>query len=319
MKRILHLTKFLPSFAGGIERATAGVAEAGRAAGAEVTIVGAGSVKGGPTPKHWLALPIAFRVGPVPIVPGYFRLGRLFDESDLIHVHLPNPVAEIALLSYLLKRALFPRGRAKRTSLVPIWHAPMVRWPRLGVLWSMTVHRLLYGASRAVMVASPQLAILGKKIHPSTDFHVLPFGIPSAEKVPQYTNLLREDSFHVVAVGRLVAYKGFNRLLEALSRLGGNWRLTIVGNGPQGTGSSLWPKSWALPRASSGARTPTMPKRIGSSPAVSSSCFRPKRTPNASGWWWEKPSLMADPWSRRICRRAWPFSPERVTAAPRFL
>ncbi len=228
MKRILHLTKFLPSFAGGIERATSGLADAGTSTGAVVTIVGAQMVPADSLPKDWLALPIAFRVGPVPVVLGYFRLARLFDQSDLIHVHLPNPVAEVALLAYLLRRC----GKQK-AQIVPVWHAPMARWPRIGALWSKTIHRLLYRFSHTVLVASPQLARMGKKIHATTAFHVLPFVIPSTEKAPKFSNLLDTDSFHVAAVGRLVPYKGFNRLLEALSRLEGNWRLTLVGSGPQ--------------------------------------------------------------------------------------
>jgi glycosyltransferase involved in cell wall biosynthesis len=226
--RIVHLTKYLPSFAGGIERATAGLAEAGGASGAEVTIVGAAHGELSKVPRGWLALPILFHAGPAPVVPGYFGLAKLLDESDVVHLHLPNPVAELAVLSYLVRR---PRNCRPR--LIPVWHAPIVRWPRLGALWSALVHRVLFRASQAVLVASPQLAELGKKAHPGVDFQVLPFGVPAAQREPEFTSLAQSDLFHIVAVGRLVRYKGFDRLLEALSKLSGGWRLTLVGDGPQ--------------------------------------------------------------------------------------
>lgn len=228
MMRILHLTKYLPSFNGGIERATQTMADAGRAAGSAVTIIGAGDPRAAEGHPDWVALPIAFHVGPVPVVPDYFRLAKHLDQCDLVHIHLPNPVAELALLWYVKTTS-----RPVPLEIVPIWHAPIIRWPRLGRIWNLTIQRWLFRASRLVLVASPQLAQMGSASCPRTPFREIPFGIPSSLEEPKFSELLNADPFHIVTIGRLVGYKGFDRLIEALARLPGSWRLTIVGAGPE--------------------------------------------------------------------------------------
>ena len=68
--RIIHLTKYMPEFPGGIERATHTMATAGKAAGARVTVIGAT-----PRPEERIvtgeavdtvALPIALKIATAP-------------------------------------------------------------------------------------------------------------------------------------------------------------------------------------------------------------------------------------------------------------
>lgn len=232
--RILHLTKYMPEFPGGIERATHTMAVAGRNLGARVKIIGAT-----PRPEERIvsgemvdtqALPIVLKIGPVPFVPGFFGLARQLDEADIVHIHLPNPTAELALLWYLRKR--------RTARIVPIVHAPIVRWPSFARLWMRWIHGALLKRSHAVIFQSPQLAdYLGgyrKAIHPRP-VHVLPYGVPVPPRFVSPADQPRaEGPIRLLSIGRLVAYKGFDLLLEAMSQVKQDWTLTIAGQGPEG-------------------------------------------------------------------------------------
>ncbi len=233
--RILHLTKYMPEFPGGIERATHSMAIAGKAYGATVKIVGAM-----PRPEErvvagesvdCLALPIAAKFGSVPFVPGFFQLKRHLDEADIIHIHLPNPTAELALLWYLRNRP------AKGPRVIPIVHAPMVRWRHLARLWERIVHQRLLRNSDAVIFPSPQLAeyMVGYRqaIEPKP-IYILPFGIPAPDHHEQDLSQPRMGGpVRLLAIGRLVPYKGFDILIEAVAQLKHAWTLTIAGQGPE--------------------------------------------------------------------------------------
>lgn len=233
--RIIHLTKYMPEFPGGIERATHTMAVAGQAAGARVTIIGAT-----PRPEErivtgesvdTIALPIAFKIANVPIVPGFFKIGALLDEADLVHIHLPNPSAELALLWYLARR---PHQRPK---IVPVVHAPMMRFPHLAEVWERLFHRNLLRHSDGVIFPSPQLAeylrsyqrAIGRK-----PVHILPFGIPAPPKLtPDPYSPRHGGPVRLLAIGRLVPYKGFDTLIRAVSHIRQEWALTIAGQGPE--------------------------------------------------------------------------------------
>ncbi len=235
MLRILHLTKYMPEFPGGIERATHTMALAGKACGAKVKIIGAT-----PRPEERivtgetvdsLALPIVAKLGSVPVVPGFFHLKPYLDEADIVHIHLPNPTAELALLWYLRNRP------ANGPRIIPVVHAPMVRWRRFAMLWERWVHFNLLRKSDAVIFPSPQLAefLEGYRhaIAPKP-VHILPFGIPAPGNHGQDTARPRSNGpIRLLAIGRLVPYKGFDVLLEAVSQIKLDWALTIAGQGPE--------------------------------------------------------------------------------------
>jgi glycosyltransferase involved in cell wall biosynthesis len=62
---------------------------------------------------------------------------------------------------------------------------------------------------------------------------VIPYGVPLSQSEASAT-VERSDPPRILFVGRLVARKGVDRLLDALARLGDReWRLEIVGFGPE--------------------------------------------------------------------------------------
>jgi glycosyltransferase involved in cell wall biosynthesis len=233
--RVLHLTKYMPEFPGGIERATHAMALAGKACGAKVKIIGATPrpeeriVSGDPVDT--LALPIAAKIGSVPIVPGFFQLRSHLDEADVVHIHLPNPAAELGLLWYLRNR------RTGGPRIIPVVHAPMVRWVRFARLWERWIHWNLLKRSDGVIFPSPQLADIMEGYRKAIDpkpVHIVPFGVKAPDRVVHPTLASRLGGpIRLLAIGRLVPYKGFDVLIRAVSQIQLEWTLTIAGQGPE--------------------------------------------------------------------------------------
>ena len=165
-------------------------------------------------------------------------LGRLFSmsiapaypiwtkklDADLIHVHLPNPLAELSAM------------RVDRS--IPIlahFHSDIVRQKGL-----LKVYRPLleafYRRAKCIILPSPHHAGVSPFVSPHRDkCRVVPFGIdlfrfdldPQQEKKAQQ---LRDGPPAVLCVGRLVAYKGIEFLIRAIANV--NARSWIVGTGP---------------------------------------------------------------------------------------
>ncbi|HXJ36083.1 MAG TPA: glycosyltransferase [Candidatus Eisenbacteria bacterium] len=145
--------------------------------------------------------------------------------ADVIHLHTPNPIAELAVLRHV---------RRRRTKLVLTWHSDIVRQRWLGRLHQPLSRRLLARAD-AICVATPQHVTTSALLPDyAAKCHVCPFGVD--------LDAMRADAADVNAVrrrygtrpivlgvGRLVYYKGFDVLLEAVAGLDAT--LLIVGDG----------------------------------------------------------------------------------------
>lgn len=145
-------------------------------------------------------------------------------NADLVHVHWPNPAAVLALIR-----------SGYRGPLVVTYHSDTVRHKLLGALFEPVLHRFLE-RSAAILVTSPDYmrssSILSR--HRSR-CHIVPLGIrieeferPDADRVTRLRQ--RFGQRILLAVGRLVYYKGFSHLIEAMVDVDG--RLLIVGDGP---------------------------------------------------------------------------------------
>lgn len=145
-------------------------------------------------------------------------------EADIVHLHLPNPMAVLAYL------ASGHRGR-----LVVTYHSDTVRQKLLGAMFEGFLHRAL-GRSSAIIATSPDYRGSSPVLRRYTDrCHVIPYGIGveqfercDADKVREIR--ARYGDRLIISVGRLVYYKGFEHLIEAMSKVQG--KLLIVGDGP---------------------------------------------------------------------------------------
>ncbi len=145
-------------------------------------------------------------------------------SADIVHLHTPNPGAAFALLSSL-----------RSSKLVITHHSDTLGRPLLRKIVSPFIDEAMKRASR-IIVTSTNYRHTSEELAPYRDkCVVIPLGIDP-------TRFLRIDPVAiaqithtygpriVLAVGRLVAYKGFEHLIQSMRTIDAT--LLLIGNGP---------------------------------------------------------------------------------------
>jgi glycosyltransferase involved in cell wall biosynthesis len=157
------------------------------------------------------------------IAPSYLWWARRFNP-DLIHVHLPNPLAE---LSALLADRDIP--------VVAQFHSDVVRQRNLLKVYGPFLDAF-YRRAQCIVVPTPRHIDISRFVSKYREkCRVVPFGVPVAhfdldETGRRRVDKLRDGLPSVLCVGRLVSYKGVEFLLRALENI--KARLWIIGTGP---------------------------------------------------------------------------------------
>ncbi|HYW11111.1 MAG TPA: glycosyltransferase, partial [Longimicrobium sp.] len=224
--RVLHVGKFYPPHHGGME---SHVETLCRELAADVDVEVLVSADGRKTVREMVdGVPVT-RIGTVATLasasvnPGMARAIRR-SGAEVVHFHHPNPTA---VLSYL--------ASGRRGPLVVTYHSDIIRQRVLGALFEPVLHRFLRGAD-AILASSPDYARTSPVLRAHGDrVRIVPFGIRAeafatadAEAVARVRE--RYGPRVVLAVGRLVYYKGFDYLIRAMQAVDG--RLVILGDGP---------------------------------------------------------------------------------------
>jgi glycosyltransferase involved in cell wall biosynthesis len=160
----------------------------------------------------------------VPIAPT-FPVSLRHMNADVVHIHMPNPLGELS--------ALLDRARP----LVCSYHADIVRQARLTRVYRPLV-QACFDRANVVIVGSRRLAetspFLGSHASRAT---VLPYFIDSEHFSPSRVNAQERQQVRarypgpiVLAVARLVYYKGLDILIQAARSLVAS--IVIVGEGP---------------------------------------------------------------------------------------
>jgi rhamnosyl/mannosyltransferase len=218
MKRVLHIGKFYPPVAGGMERVVETVC--GASAGLVESCVIAMNTSRETVEEtrdgvHVTRIGTIGSAGSVAIAPGFpAALSRA--RADLIVLHEPNPWA---LLSYAIVHPM-PR--------IAIWyHSDVVRPAMQYALFYAPIARPAYRRAERYIVSSPALAGHAAALAPyRARVRVIPFGIDASP----WRGIDGPSPF-VLFAGRHVAYKGVDVLLRALQ--GTSIRAVIAGDGPK--------------------------------------------------------------------------------------
>ena len=226
--RVLHIGKFYPPVAGGIESALAELARAQTALDLDVTALvhappgtrqsrsrddGRVAVREVGCWGQWLYAPVS---------PAFPReLARAIDgfRPDILHLHVPNTSAFCALLA----------PAARRVPWVVHWHADIPldggsRALRMAYpLYRPWETALLHHAHAIVATSAPYRDASATLAPWRAKTHVIPLGLaadaaaapPRRAASPGWPR----DHLRVLAVGRLSHYKGFEILLDAMRHL----------------------------------------------------------------------------------------------------
>ena len=151
-------------------------------------------------------------------------LRRHAAEYDIIHVHHPDPMAALAL------RLSGYRGR-----VILHWHSDILSQKILLAFyrplqsWLIRRAEKIVGTTPVYVRESPALRKVQDKVC------YVPIGIQAVRFEENAAISLRNrypGKKIVVSLGRLIPYKGYDVLIDAAARLGGDYQVLIGGKGP---------------------------------------------------------------------------------------
>lgn len=156
------------------------------------------------------------------------QLKNLTNYYDIGLIHLPNPVAMFAALAYWKK------------PLALLWHSDIVTYPRAGQLLRPAERALIRKAD--IVIAPTPFHAKGSYLYEEMKGKVVIGPYPfdgdrlrhstSSGGIPQSVRDFLNGRRLVLAVGRLVPYKGYDILIEAALATHQDIAICVVGTGP---------------------------------------------------------------------------------------
>ena len=225
--RILHVGKFYPPHRGGIETHVRDLAV--REAQADlVTVIASNQAHRSESAEidgvSVTRLATLTTVASMPICPALPAAIRRC-PADIVNIHTPNPAAAFAFLA-----------SGHTSKLVVTHHADIAGRKALRRLSDPFVVRLMQRASRIIVTSAGYLRSSEELAPFREKCHIIPLGIDISQHRPVNPKTIHElrqrfGNPLVLAVGRLVPYKGFDVLIRSMKQVNG--KLLLIGSGPQ--------------------------------------------------------------------------------------
>ena len=230
--RVLQFGKFYPPHVGGIERVIFDLTEGLNARGLSCDVLCSNKCRRyseederGYRVMRTKSHAILFSASISPQLAS--KLREVQARYDVIHVHLPDPMANLALF---LAR---PRAR-----VVLHWHNDVVR-QRVLLRFYLPLQEWMLRRADAIIATSPNYI----KGSPYLSRHegkcrVVPVGVDGSRLVPDQAAVAEiRERFKgkkiVFTIGRLSRYKGYDYLIDAARLLGEDYVVLIAGLGPE--------------------------------------------------------------------------------------
>ena len=157
-----------------------------------------------------------------------FTLQKLIKAYDIIHLHLPDPMANLALFLSDIREKI----------IILHWHSDIIKQKYLLKLYSPLQSWLLQRA-HSIIATSPKYALESAFLQPYRDKCVsIPIGIddiapsPLESTLPQHPAQSKKGEKKVIfALGRLAQNKGFTYLVQSAQYLPDEYEIHIGGDG----------------------------------------------------------------------------------------
>lgn len=221
--KIVHFGKFYPPEFGGIESVTQALAEDHSRGGHDVEVVCFSRLNSSVDRRDRLVIrrvKMQAEKMSQPIALGYLRAcAQAVRNADVVHVHLPNMLAAIAVLR-------LPR----RVKVLLHWHSDIEGKGIVG--------RLIRPIERAMLCRADHIVTTSENYAKSSralasfleNVTTVPIGIADVQNL---SKVVRQGRPYVLFVGRIVPYKGLSCLLEAAAKVKADVDFYIIGTGPQ--------------------------------------------------------------------------------------
>jgi glycosyltransferase involved in cell wall biosynthesis len=235
MKNIIHFGKYYYPDTGGIESVTHSLARGAVVNGYSVTVICFGNIhkifEEIVNQVRILRAPASMKISsqPIGLKYIYFCL-RESRRANLVHLHVPNMLGCLCVL-------FIPR----KTRLLVHWHSDVIGKGFLSKLlrplefFILERADIIIATSKIYANASKTLFRFREKVT------VVPIGVPDIEPIsdnacvsilaPALEKIIAGRRI-ILAVGRLVTYKGFSVLIEATKHINSDAVVIIVGDGP---------------------------------------------------------------------------------------
>jgi glycosyltransferase involved in cell wall biosynthesis len=235
MAKVVHFAKYFLPDVGGIESVVLSLAAGASSVGYFVSVVCFGKSRVEPIERingiRVVRAPIMRIVSSQPISFAYiWSCVSEAKNADIVHLHYPNVIAALCIPFI-----------ARRTRLIVHWHSDIINKGVLGALvrplefLMLKRANIVIATSQAYANASDSLADFLNKVK------VVPIGVPDVKLLnvhSAYNSFPSELEAQIagrqmiLAVGRLVSYKGFEVLIKATSNINDDVVVIIVGGGP---------------------------------------------------------------------------------------
>lgn len=148
-----------------------------------------------------------------------FKLRKLIKDYDIIHIHLPDPMATLALF--------FANIKGKK--IILHWHSDIINQKFL-LNFFIPLQSWILKRSDAIIATSEKYIFESPYLQKYKDkCACIPIGI----NISPHNQIASKISNIVLSVGRLVPLKGFEYLIQSAIYLPKNFQIHIVGNGKE--------------------------------------------------------------------------------------
>ena len=229
--KILHIGKYYHPFKGGMETVVKDICDGLAEDGHEVEVLCSNTSLFSQT--DMVGKVKVTRLGRIANLFGQcinptlvFQLLKKVKEADLIHVHSPNPLAELICL-------LIP----KEKPVVVTYHSDVVRQKLLVPFYAPILKRFLNRVRKVFVATQNHIDHSQFLPHYKAKCEIIPFGIKDEKfecthEIIEATAKVRQDHGpYILFVGRLVGYKGIDVLINSAQNF--DYKIVIVGQGPE--------------------------------------------------------------------------------------